>query len=119
MVVDAAHNVDSMVALVAAVSPLVARHRPRVLVFAASEDKEIERMLVLVRGSFDHVVLTRSATSPRGASLERLLAAAKGAGLRRMETSATPREALRRAKSLAGGKGLVVVAGSFFLAGEV
>jgi dihydrofolate synthase/folylpolyglutamate synthase len=44
-VVDAAHNVASMRALLATLAPALDRHRPRVLVFAASADKQLEEML--------------------------------------------------------------------------
>lgn len=119
LVIDAAHNVDSMAALVAAVAPLASRHRPRVLVFASSGDKQIESMLATVRGRFDHVVLTRYVANPRAATIEQLVAAARGAGLSHVRTAEDPPSAVRLAKSLAGPRGLVCVAGSFFLAAEV
>ena len=119
MIVDAAHNVDSMKALVAAIAPLAARQRPRVLVFAASGDKQIEAMLAVARGQFEHVVVTRYRTNPRAAAVERLVAAARGAGLRRVQAAEDPPAALRMARRLAGAGGIVCVAGSFFLAAEV
>jgi dihydrofolate synthase/folylpolyglutamate synthase len=88
-----------------------------VLVFAASADKQIERMLAAVRGRFDEVVLTRYVTNPRAAPLERLRAAAHAVGLP-ARSAATPREAVAMARRLAGGFGIVCVAGSFFLAAE-
>jgi dihydrofolate synthase/folylpolyglutamate synthase len=118
LVVDAAHNVDSMAAFAAAVAPLAARHRPRVLVFASSADKQIAAMLATVRGRFDHVVLTRYVTNPRAASLDQLVAAARTAGLRHLRTAENPQDALSLARSLAGPPGLICVAGSFFLAAE-
>ena len=119
VIVDAAHNVDSMKALVAAIAPLAARQRPRVLVFAASGDKQIEAMLAVARGQFEHVVVTRYRTNPRAAAVERLVAAARGAGLRRVQAAEDPPAALRMARRLAGAGGIVCVAGSFFLAAEV
>jgi dihydrofolate synthase/folylpolyglutamate synthase len=119
VVVDGAHNVASMEALVAAVGPPLARCRPRVLVFAASRDKQVEAMLAAGRGAFERIVITRYATNPRGASLERLRAACRAAGLPRPRVAESPAEALRLARDLAGGDGSVVVAGSFFLAGEI
>ncbi|MFM7034159.1 MAG: bifunctional folylpolyglutamate synthase/dihydrofolate synthase [Planctomycetia bacterium] len=119
MVVDAAHNVDSMAALMKTIGAMAGRRRPRVLVFAASGDKQIEEMLATARGTFEHLVLTRYFTNPRAASLDRLVAAAKGTGMRKLQTAKTPREAVRLARSLAGRDGLICVAGSFFLAAEV
>ncbi len=119
VVIDAAHNVASMQSLLDTLAPVLAEKAPRVLVFAASNDKQIEQMLALARGRFDHVVLTRYATNQRGASLERLVAASRAAGLPEPRTAAAPQEALRQAKSLAGRKGIVCIAGSFFLATEL
>ena len=108
-----------MESLLDTLAPVLVARRPRVLVFAASNDKQIEEMLALATGRFDHVVLTRYSTNRRGATLERLLAAAKAAGLPKPVTTATPAEAVRRAKSLAGRRGVVCIAGSFFLAAEL
>ncbi|MFM8634673.1 MAG: bifunctional folylpolyglutamate synthase/dihydrofolate synthase [Planctomycetia bacterium] len=119
MVVDAAHNVDSMAALMKTIASMAGRRRSRVLVFAASGDKQIEEMLATARGMFVHLVLTRYLTNPRAASLDRLVAAAKATGMRKPQTAKTPREAVRLARSLAGRDGLICVAGSFFLAAEV
>jgi dihydrofolate synthase/folylpolyglutamate synthase len=119
LIVDAAHNVDSMKALMVAIAPLAERHRPRVLVFAASGDKQIEAMLAVARGQFEHVVATRYRTNPRAAPVERIMAAARGAGLRRVQAAENPAAAMQIARRLAGEEGLVCVAGSFFLAAEV
>ena len=119
VVIDAAHNVASMESLLDTLAPVLATRQPRVLVFAASNDKQIEEMLAVATGRFDHVVLTRYSTNRRGATLERLLAAAKAADLPKPLSASTPTEALRRAKSLAGRRGVVCIAGSFFLAAEL
>jgi len=119
VVVDGAHNVASMEALVAAVGPALAGHAPRVLVFAASRDKQVEAMLATVRGAFHRIVLTRYANNPRGASIDRLRAACLAAGLPRPQVAQSPMAAVHLARELAGAGGSVVVAGSFFLAGEI
>ena len=103
----------------AAIAPLTEKHRPRVLVFAASGDKQIEAMLATARGRFDQTIVTRYCTNPRAAPVERLVAAARGAGLRRVQVADDPAEAMRVAKRLAGAEGMVCAAGSFFLAAEI
>lgn len=118
-IIDAAHNVASMRSLVETLAPVLDTMRPRVLVFAASADKQIEKMLAAAAGRFDHVVVTRYATNPRAAPLERLVAACRQAGLPMARTAATPGEALTLARSLATRRGVVCVAGSFFLAAEI
>jgi len=118
-VVDAAHNVASMEALVATLAPELDHRRPRVLVFAASADKQLEEMLAAAAGRFDHVIVTRYLTNPRAAPVERLVAACRQAGLPPARVAAGPREAVAEARSLATRRGLVCVAGSFFLAAEI
>lgn len=119
VVVDAAHNVASMEALVATLAKPLAAHAPRVLVFAASADKQIERMLGVAAGHFDRVIVTRYVTNPRAATVEHLRAACRAAGLPAAEAADSPTEALVRARRIAGRRGIVCVAGSFFLAAEI
>jgi dihydrofolate synthase/folylpolyglutamate synthase len=119
VVVDAAHNVASMKALADTIRPAMKGHSTSVLVFAASGDKQVEKMLASVRGLFAHVVITRYLENPRAAPLDRLRRACAVEGLPRPRDAANPAEALRLAKSIAGVGGIVVVAGSFFLAAEV
>jgi dihydrofolate synthase/folylpolyglutamate synthase len=83
VIVDAAHNVASMRSLLEAIGPVLAMHAPQALVFAASADKQIEKMLALAAGHFSHVVITRYRHNPRAASVERLTAACMKARARR------------------------------------
>jgi dihydrofolate synthase/folylpolyglutamate synthase len=119
VVVDAAHNVASMEALLESLAGPLEALEPRVLVFAASADKQLEQMLAAAAGRFDHVIVTRYATNPRAAPVERLAAACAAAGLPKPRMAASPRDALKIAKQIAGRNGLVCVAGSFFLAAEI
>jgi dihydrofolate synthase/folylpolyglutamate synthase len=119
VILDAAHNVASMESLVATLAPAAQVFRPTVLVFAASADKQIAEMLAVARGRFDHVVVTRYATNPRAATVPQLVEACRRAGLPAPQVATAPAEALRLARSLATARGLVCVAGSFFLAAEI
>ena len=119
VILDAAHNVASMESLVATLAPAARDFQPRVLVFAASADKQIEEMLAAVRGHFDHIIITRYATNPRAATVLQLVDACRQAGLPAPQVASAPAEALRLARLLATPRGLVCVAGSFFLAAEI
>jgi dihydrofolate synthase/folylpolyglutamate synthase len=119
VILDAAHNVASMESLVATLAPAALAFRPTVLLFAASADKQITEMLTVARGRFDHVVITRYATNPRAATVSQLVEACHRAGLPAPQVATAPAEALRLARSLATPRGLVCVAGSFFLAAEI
>jgi dihydrofolate synthase/folylpolyglutamate synthase len=91
VVVDAAHNVASMQSLVETLTPTLAARRPG----------------------------TRYVTNPRAAAIDRLVAACRKAGLPGPTVAESPAEALRLARSHAGPRGVVCVAGSFFLASEL
>jgi dihydrofolate synthase/folylpolyglutamate synthase len=119
VIIDAAHNVASMESLVETLRGTLDAQRPRVLLFAASRDKKLAEMLAAARGRFDHVVITRYASSPRAATFEALTESCRRAGVSRPIPADDPVVALGVARRLAGGAGVVVVAGSFFLAGEV
>ena len=119
VILDAAHNVASMESLVATLAPATRVFRPTVLLFAASADKQIAEMLAVARNRFDHVVLTRYATNPRAATVPQLVEACRRAGLPSPQVATAPAEALRLARSLATPRGLICVAGSFFLAAEI
>jgi len=119
VILDAAHNVASMESLVETLALAAKTFRPTVLLFAASADKQIAEMLTVARGRFDHVVITRYATNPRAATVPQLVEACRQAGLPAPQVATAPAEALRLARSLATPRGLVCVAGSFFLAAEI
>ncbi len=94
----------------------------RVLVFAASADKQLREMLEATRDWAQQLVLTRSAASLRSASLTVLLSAAEQAVPHLAATCVIeedPLAAVQKAKRLAAKGGIVCVAGSFFLAAEV
>jgi len=97
VVVDAAHNVASMQSLVATLDPVLARFPRRVLVFAASGDKQIEEMLAAAQGRFDEVVVTRYVSNPRAAPVSRLVAACRAARLPEPHVAPSPPAALAKA----------------------
>lgn len=121
LVVDAAHNAASMQSLCETLMAVEAVG-PRVLVFAASSDKQLEEMLAAAVSWADRLVITRYTTNPRAASLDRLLAAVRTAAPSLAATAAAepdPWRATQLAIRWAGTEGMVCVAGSFFLAAEV
>jgi dihydrofolate synthase/folylpolyglutamate synthase len=93
--------------------------KKRVLIFAASADKKLSAMLRASKTYFTDIVLTRYATNPRAATIMRLRKAAEEGGWRDPHVAASPTEAVTVGKRLSGQKGLLCIAGSFFLAAEV
>jgi dihydrofolate synthase/folylpolyglutamate synthase len=111
LLIDGAHNVDGARALASALAALP-RDRPRTLLLGASKDKDVRAIAAALRPMIDRV-FTTSCAHPRamlpGEVAERLV------GLGVPVLPAGPIEdALPMARQ---GRGLVIVAGSLFLAG--
>jgi dihydrofolate synthase / folylpolyglutamate synthase len=116
VLLDVAHNPAGAWALRAAISALEGES-PRVLVFGCMKDKAIDEMAQILFPLFDRVIVTPLA-SPRSATLNDLLHAAAMTGVP-AAGAADGQEALRLAWSSVPAPGLVVVAGSVYLVGEV
>ncbi len=129
VVLDAAHNVASIKALVKTLdeSFTVAR---QLLVLAATHDKDVPGMLRVLLDHFDHVIFTRYTTNPRSVppeELQRLASAisprplGEGPGVRAVPTeiAPTPADAWAAVQRLARPDDLICVTGSFFLAAEM
>ena len=120
VLLDVAHNPAGAWALRAAVSALEdsGPHRgQRVLVFGCMQDKAYREMAQILFPLFDVVVAT-PVESPRTANVDDLVKAAETTGVRAIPAK-DGHEALERAWVEATNDGLVVVAGSVYLVGEV
>nr|MBA2284411.1 hypothetical protein [Ktedonobacteraceae bacterium] len=117
IVVDGAHNADSMRKLLAALRASFAFQR-LLLVLGVNSDKDlmgIARELADV----DAVVLTRM-MNPRAATIEQLQAAfAEHAPQVEMHSASTSRQAMDLAVGLAGARDMICATGSLYIAGEV
>jgi dihydrofolate synthase/folylpolyglutamate synthase len=126
IIVDTAHNVASIAALVDALNEEFP-HPRRTLIFAASRDKDIPGMLRQLLPHFQDIVLTQFLHNPRAVQAEDLrrialdLTAAGGGELPRasLAVARTPREAWEICRGRLGLNDLACIAGSFFLAAEM
>ena len=115
ILLDGAHNVAGTEALGAHLSY---RSGPKpVLLFGAMADKDLAGMIAPLVPRVAALVATRPAVS-RAAEAETLADVARRAGVPAWVETA-PEHALERARSLAGPGGLVLVAGSLYLVGEI
>lgn len=119
MILDAAHNGASATCLRETLAEVYPEAAPRVLVFGASADKDVRGMFRALLESIDTLVLTK-AVHPRAMDMDALseIAQETGFGGEILMLSAVT-DALRQARQVAGQKGLVTVAGSLFIVGEV
>jgi dihydrofolate synthase / folylpolyglutamate synthase len=115
VLMDVAHNPAGAWALRAALSHLDPQPGTLTAVFGCLKDKAFSEMGQILFPMFETVVLTE-VPSPRTASLDELRCAAEATGVRVM-TAANPQEALARAMNITPPDGIVVVAGSVYLAG--
>ena len=119
VLLDVAHNPAGAWALRAAVSALIAQSgslRP-VLVFGCMKDKAFDEMARILFPLFDRIIVV-PVPSPRSASVDDLLAAAARTGTP-ATAAADGASALDAAWSSVPPGGLIVVAGSVYLVGEV
>ncbi len=118
IVIDVAHNVASIAALVETLAELYPG-QPRALVFATTVDKQVREMLALLRPHFEHVILTRYLNNPRGVPVEVLARLAREVGMVGIQPAENARAAWELAQPhLAAGR-LLCVCGSFFIAAEM
>ncbi len=118
VLLDAAHNVASVIAFLQAIEESFVARR-RVLIFATTRDKDARGMLELLLPRFDEVILTRYANNPRGAPLEELAALAGPISTRRLTICPDPPAAWRAACVEVGPEDLIAITGSFFIAAEM
>jgi dihydrofolate synthase/folylpolyglutamate synthase len=141
IILDVAHNLASIEALLAALRENFTPRR-RILIFASSKDKDYTGMLKLVLSAFDVIFLTQYIHNPRAVETGELLTIAqqlrntlpihlgegRGEGIRfgskdkhhpTLHACVRPTEALRLARAIAQSDDLICIAGSFFLAAEL
>lgn len=119
LVVDSAHNSDSARRLRQALDDYLP-NRPVILIYGASEDKDVEGMFAELMPRVDHVIATQS-IHPRAADANNLVALARQHG--RTAEAVVPLEAaleaaLQQAETTRPGA-VVVAAGSLFIAAAV
>ncbi len=118
VIVDGAHNWAAIAALVETLDRRF-RARRRILVFAASRDKDVAGMLRLLLPRFDTVILTAFHNNPRNLPADELARLARSLSTRYVHLAADTTSAWKLAKRLAGPPDLICVTGSFFIAAEL
>jgi dihydrofolate synthase / folylpolyglutamate synthase len=118
IVIDAAHNWESVRALVATLREEF-RPRRRLLIFAATRDKDVAGLLRLLLPVFDTIIFTRYVDNPRGVPAQELQSFVRSVSNREVHLAEDPSSAWHLAQRWAGLDDLIVVTGSFFLVAEL
>ncbi|MEX2113611.1 MAG: folylpolyglutamate synthase/dihydrofolate synthase family protein [Pirellulales bacterium] len=121
IVLDAAHNVASVEALVRVLQESFAP-AARLVVFATTRDKDLRGMLSVLLPAFDEVIFTRYWKNPRGVPPEELASLAEelaAPGGPQVHVAADPQTAWNLTTSIATPEHLIAITGSFFIAAEM
>jgi len=119
VIVDAAHNWAATSALARTLEECFSGHQRRLLVFAATRDKDVHGMLRLLLPRFDCVILTAFQNNPRAVPVDELAVVARSLSPRPVHTAADGAAAWKMARRLAAAEDLICVTGSFFIAAEL
>ena len=118
VVLDCAHNVASIQAMIDTLAESFPAGR-RLLILAASSDKDVPGILRTVAPHFQRFLLTRYTLNQRAAPPQEMAEELKKYTEAPIEIQADPVDAWKSAKREAGPNDLLVVTGSVFLAGEL
>jgi dihydrofolate synthase/folylpolyglutamate synthase len=113
LIIDSAHNVDSAQKLHKVLQDYFPGQKV-VLVFGASEDKDISGMLNELKPAVHQIVATKS-THPRAADPEDLAALAEKLNIK-VVTCSSVEDAMIEAERLTNGSRIILVTGSIFVA---
>lgn len=115
IVVDAAHNISGVKALVETLRRL--DFKPDIILFGVLRDKDFRKMIKLLASLTKRFVFTKP-NSPRALPLRKLAEAANQIGLTYLTTSSVDK-AVSQACSAASTDGRIMVCGSIYLIGDV
>jgi dihydrofolate synthase/folylpolyglutamate synthase len=118
VVLDAAHNVASIEALVRVLDESFSPS-PRILVFATTRDKDLRGMLRALIPVFDEVIVPRYWQNPRAVVPEELAALAAEISPASVHLAGDPATAWNLATRMATPQHLICITGSFFTAAEM
>lgn len=117
VVVDGAHNATAMKALIRSLGAHIA-YDSLVLIFGCGQDKEYMEILKQVSLGADKVIFTRAKTNPRAMEPEDLMSRFNEFSGKMAQTAPNLIEALQLAGRAVSREDLIIVTGSFYLAGE-
>jgi len=118
VIVDAAHNWEAVAALLRTLDESFPARR-RVLVFAATRDKDVLGMLRQLLPRFDSVIVTCFQNNPRHVPVEALVSMVRGLTDQPLHAAADAAAAWKLARRFASRDDLICVTGSFFIAAEM
>ncbi|MFG0328924.1 MAG: bifunctional folylpolyglutamate synthase/dihydrofolate synthase [Phycisphaerales bacterium] len=117
VLIDGAHNEESIRALVRAIGAHVP-YDSLVVIFGCGQDKDIDGMLRAIATGADKIIFTKARNNPRAADPDDLKSRFVELSGKMTQTAPTLMEAFELARRAVTRDDLVCVTGSFYLAGE-
>ena len=117
VLIDGAHNAASIHALIRALGAHI-RYDSLVMIFGCAADKDVEGMLKQVSLGADKVIFTRAKANPRALEPEDLIAKFSEVSGKMAQHAPGLAEALQLAGRAVSREDLILITGSFYLAGE-
>ena len=117
VIIDGAHNANSIQALIRALGAYIA-YDSLVLIFGCGQDKDVNGMLKQVALGADKVIFTRAKANPRAVDPKDLISGFHEMSSKMAQTTDDLQGALQLAGRAVSREDLIVVTGSFYLAGE-
>jgi len=117
IMVDGAHTGDSVKALVRGIGAHL-RCDSMVVIFGCAADKNIDEMLEEIGRGADKIIFTKSSTNPRAMDPSELRTRFEDLTGKMAQVEPTAKEAINTAARAVGRDDLILVTGSFWLAGE-
>lgn len=125
VIVDAGHNWESISALGRTLEEAFSLETPgrptsrRVLIFAATKDKDVAGIARQLLPRFDTIILTQYLNNPRAVPPKSLLRQIQQVSDVACHVASTPTEAWQFARRITTSQDLICVTGSFFIAAEI
>lgn len=117
VLIDGAHNAASMQALIKALGAHI-QYDSLVMIFGTGQDKDIDGILHQIALGADKVIFTKARLNPRACEPADLLTSFSEITGKMAQTATTLNTALRLASRAVSREDLIVITGSFYLAGE-
>ena len=117
VIIDGAHNAASITALIRALGAHIS-YDSLVVVFGTGQDKDVPGMLRQLSLGADKVIFTRAKSNPRAVEPEELMTRFGEISGKMAQTASNLPDALKLAGRAVSREDLIVVCGSFYLAGE-
>jgi dihydrofolate synthase/folylpolyglutamate synthase len=117
VIIDGAHNASSIQALIRALGAHIA-YDSLVMIFGCGADKDVTGMLKQLALGADKVIFTRAKANPRAMEPEQLLSKFNDLSGKMAQVAPSLEEALHLAGRAVSREDLIIITGSFFLAGE-